>query len=157
MRAPGAHEWRAVRAVRLAMLADPSDAFGHGPEVEAVLPEEHWRALAEEWASEDRALRVAQTPDGAWAGVMGCRLRAHGPELTWVWVDPAHRGGPVTDALLAAIEDWARQRGDALHLVVFTDVPRAVSAYLRRGFAVVGDPVPAGETGRHDWIMRKPL
>jgi ribosomal protein S18 acetylase RimI-like enzyme len=158
VRAAAGADWARVRAVRLAMLADPSGAFGHGPDVERDLPEQHWRDLAAAWAGEDRTLVAAERPDGAWLGVMGCRLRETGPELTWVWVDPGHRGAAgVTDALLAAVERWAAAHGDALRLKVFTDTARAVAAYRKRGFATVGDPVPAREPGRADWVMRKPL
>jgi GNAT superfamily N-acetyltransferase len=158
VRAATAGEWAHVRDVRLAMLADPSAAFGHGPDAEAGLPEQHWRDVAAAWAEEDQTLLVAEGSDGAWLGVMGCRARGDGPELAWVWVGPAHRGpGGVTDALLDAVERWAAPRGDVLRLKVFTDVGRAVAAYRRRGFTAVGDPVPAREPGRADWVMHKPL
>ncbi|WP_425956858.1 GNAT family N-acetyltransferase [Xylanimonas sp. McL0601] len=158
VRAATAAEWATVRGARLAMLADPSAAFGHGPDAEAGLPEQHWRDVAAAWAEADQTLQVAEGSDGTWLGVMGCRVQGEGPELTWVWVVPAHRGpGGVTDALLTAVEHWAQPRGDALSLKVFTDVGRAVAAYRRRGFTAVGDPVPAREPGRADWVMRKPL
>ena len=158
VRAATAAEWASVREVRLAMLADPSGAFGHGPDAEAGLPEQHWREVAAAWADGEEILFVSEGREGVWLGVMGCRVRGEGPELAWVWVDPAHRGpGGVTDALLDAVERWAAPRGDALHLKVFTDVGRAVAAYRRRGFCAVGEPVPAREPGRADWVMRKPL
>jgi GNAT superfamily N-acetyltransferase len=67
-----------------------------------------------------------------------------GPLLVGVYVTPDHRGDEhgITDALLAAVEDWARDHGGRLTLHVHEDNARARGAYVKRGFVPTGRLIP---------------
>ena len=56
---------------------------------------------------------------------------------------PDFRGSHIglTDALLGAIEDWARAESNQLTLHVHEDNARARTAYKRRGFELTGHTV----------------
>ena len=82
------------------------------------------------------------------------------PWLVAVYVAPDARGAAagVTDALLAPIEEWARERGSGLLLEVNEENPRAIAAYRKRGFTETGRsrPYPLDPSLR-ELEMRKPL
>ena len=67
---------------------------------------------------------------------------------------PAHRGAGVGQALLAAAEQLARQRGCCkLTLEVLTGNPRALSSYLRFGFAPYElDPAAGQASFMQKWL-----
>jgi GNAT superfamily N-acetyltransferase len=67
---------------------------------------------------------------------------------------PAHRGAGVGQALLAAAEQLARQRGCCkLTLEVLTGNPRALSSYLRFGFAPYAlDPAAGQASFMQKWL-----
>ena len=53
-----------------------------------------------------------------------------------MFVAPEHRGGGVSDALLAALKDWARATGLVeMRLEVYPDNAPAMRAYRKSGFA----------------------
>jgi len=67
-----------------------------------------------------------------------------GPTLVGVYVAPGFRGrrAGVTDALLDAVEAWAREHADVLRLEVNELNARARAAYERRGFVLTGRTSP---------------
>ena len=91
---------------------------------------------------------LAQDRNGLmWIGTMGGflgGLGSTGPLLVGVYVAPGHRGrsAGVADALLDAIEDWARTHGSTLSLHVHEDNARAIAFYERRGFTFTGVSAP---------------
>ncbi len=76
-----------------------------------------------------------------------------------MWVSPAARGRGAGDALVAAVERWARQTGaSVLRLAVTQGNDNAAALYLRNGFRHTGElagPEPGG--GHREHIMAKRL
>jgi len=74
---------------------------------------------------------------------MGGYLENGAPLLVGVYVSPDYRGAAgVADALLTAVEDWARERGDRLALHVHSGNARARAYYRSRGFVETGVTIP---------------
>jgi RimJ/RimL family protein N-acetyltransferase len=93
--------------------------------------------------------------DGAPAGIAaGCPS----PERTGLismWVDPAHRGRRLADALIGAVLAWAVDEGAReLTLWVADGNEAATRAYARAGFAPTGrrQPLPSDPAvGEEEW------
>jgi GNAT superfamily N-acetyltransferase len=135
-------DWVRLRALRLEMLADTPIAYLETLETAQAHPTSHWRRHAR--GRPNSVKLVAETPDGRWLGTMTGILSEGVPTLVAVYVAPDVRGARagVTDALLGAIERWARQHGDQLRLEVNELNGRAVEAYRRRGFVLTGRTTP---------------
>ena len=153
----GPDDWKLWRELRLAALADTPSAFGsvHADWVDA--PEERWR----ERLTLPGCYQVIASLDGTPIGMAG-GLPADEPdvaELVSMWISPAGRGKGVGDALMAAIEDWARGTGaHTLELAVADGNEPARNLYLRNGFADFGAPgnlMPDGV--RMEFWLRKQL
>jgi len=145
IRATQVDDWQEVRALRLEMLRDTPIAFGETLQDALGHSDGEWRMRAARGTAEHGIARVAIDPAGRWVGTMGGYVPdpATGALLVGVYVTPDHRGraAGVFDALLAAIQDWARGEGDRLTLHVHEDNSRARAAYLRRGFTETGRKV----------------
>jgi GNAT superfamily N-acetyltransferase len=141
-----AADWREVRALRLEMLEDTPIAFGETLQDALGHPESVWRMRGARGTAERGITLVAIDPAGRWVGTMAGFVpdAVSGPLLVGVYVSPDHRGhaAGVFDALLGAIEEWARGEGDTLTLHVHEDNARARAAYLRRGFTETGHRLP---------------
>jgi ribosomal protein S18 acetylase RimI-like enzyme len=77
-----------------------------------------------------------------------------------VYVAPSHRGrdAGVADALLDAVEDWARTVSGTLRLTVHEDNRRAQAFYGRRGYRFTGRTSPyALDETRRELEMRREL
>lgn len=72
------------------------------------------------------------------------RDESGGPVLVGVSITPSHRGhaAGVPDALLDAIEEWARRHSAVLRLAVHEDNRRAQAFSSRRGYALTGKYTP---------------
>ncbi|HEV7849578.1 MAG TPA: GNAT family N-acetyltransferase [Mycetocola sp.] len=55
---------------------------------------------------------------------------------------PSELGRCLADALLDAVEDWAREQGDTLTLHVHEDNDRAIAFYRRRGYELTSRTIP---------------
>lgn len=161
VRASGEDDWQAYRALRLEMLQDAPIAFLETLDHALQHPDEHWRRRAANLSATGR-LFAAVADDGRWLGSMGGYQSAptRDPYLVGVYVTPAWRGREhgVTDALLDAVIEWARGRGDRLLLDVHEDNQPAIRSYLRRGFAFTGrtQPYPLDRTA-NEREMQLPL
>lgn len=135
-------DWQEIRALRLEMVRDTPIGFAETAEMVLAQDEENWRMRGERGTTEQEVSLVAITEDGRWVGTMRGSLRhpPSGPMLMGVYITPDFRGteAGVTDALLGAIEDWARTKGDTLTLGVHEDNERARRYYERRGFVATG-------------------
>jgi ribosomal protein S18 acetylase RimI-like enzyme len=130
-------DWERVRALRLAALKGAPDAFSSRFEHESIQPPEWWQ---ERLRSPSAVTFVATKVEDA--GVI--TVAVHNPACSeaWihgVWVEPAHRGCGVGDALVIAAINHARGlRVSRLLLeVAETNLP-AQALYLRHGFAKTG-------------------
>lgn len=152
-------DWREVRDLRMEMLADTPLAYLETLEQGRAHPESHWRERAA-GTGPTKTCVAAVADDGRWLGTMTGLLTGAGPTLVGVYVAPDARGraAGVTDALLTAVEDWARRHGDALTLEVHEGNPRAIAAYESRGFRFTGArrPYPL-DPSSSELEMRKPL
>ncbi|MGO4593535.1 GNAT family N-acetyltransferase [Leifsonia sp. 2TAF2] len=151
VRASTEDDWQEYRALRFEMLQDAPIAFLETLEQARAHPDEHWRRRASNIVPTSR-LFAAVAEDGRWLGSMGGYQSAasHDPFLVGVYVSPPWRGREhgMTDALLDAVIDWARGRGERLMLDVHEDNDPAIRTYLRRGFTFTGrtQPYPLDRT-----------
>ncbi|MCL2514584.1 MAG: GNAT family N-acetyltransferase [Microbacteriaceae bacterium] len=140
-------DWQAMRKLRLEALADTPIAFGQTVENARAMSEGEWRAYAGRGQDANRTfLAAVDDESGDFLGMMGGALDHAGgaPFLVGVFVSPRWRGkaAGVTDALLAAVEDWARGFDIRLQLDVHEDNARARAYYESRGFVLTGQTVP---------------
>lgn len=152
-------DWPLWRSLRLAALAESPHAFGsklsdwqgEGDR------ESRWRDRLSIPDSLNLVALVDGTPAGMASGVPGAE--ADEVEVISVWVSPSARGRRVGDALLAAIEDWARHRSArAIKLAVAPGNEPATRLYTRHGFDMsdeLGDLMDDGVS--HETVMVKPL
>jgi ribosomal protein S18 acetylase RimI-like enzyme len=154
-------DWRAVKHLRLAALADTPLAFCERWADAAALEDDAWQA---------RAARGAGVGDGdefqvmAWDGARPVAtasgtLDDAGAHLLAVHIAPDLRGRGVLVRLVEAVAAWAIERGAGrLLLEVHEDNPRAQAAYRRLGFAETGRrrPYPL-DAGAQEIEMSLPL
>jgi GNAT superfamily N-acetyltransferase len=148
IRATQEADWPDVRRFRLEMLADTPIAFSETIETADTFDEAEWRMRARRGEGEHGTTVVAiDDASGRWIGTMGGFVPAlAGPLLVGVFVSREFRGheSGVADALLDAIEHWARSEGDALNLNVHEQNSRAIAFYRRRGYELTGRAHPYG-------------
>ncbi len=144
-----AHEWTALRDVRLRALADPDAeiAFGEPLETARARPEQDWRDLAARGAAgeTDRVI-VAIDDRGSLAGMTAAFLEREGTSaLVWgMWVDSEHRRLGLGQRLLGSLAEWAATVGaERLRLHVTEPNRAARRLYESAGFT------PTGERERH--------
>ncbi|MFO7690479.1 MAG: GNAT family N-acetyltransferase [Cryobacterium sp.] len=138
-------DWRQVRDLRLEMIRDTPLAYTEGIELALGHDESEWRMRGRRGSAEHGIAVAAIDTSGRWIGTMaGYVDPTVGALLVGVYVTPIWRGRDcgVTDALLAAVEAWARTEGGRLTLHVHEHNARAIAAYERRGFAVTGESIP---------------
>ena len=157
-----ADDWLQLRSLRLEMIRDTPIAYLETLEAALAHPESYWRAQAARGVADGSIKVVAVRADGRWLGTMSGYVptpRA-GPTLVAVYVAPDVRGraAGVTDALLDAIESWARELGGTLALEVHERNDRARAAYRSRGFVETGGSTPyALDPSEQDLHMLKAL
>lgn len=153
----GPDDWKLWRELRLAALTEAPYAFGSQLADWADAPEDRWR----ERLSVPGAYQLIASLDGTPVGMAGGFLaeEPEAAELVSMWIAPAGRGQGVGDALMTAIEDWARDAGArVLKLSVVDGNDPAHNLYLRSGFAdtdELGDLMPDGV--HREIVMRRPL
>jgi GNAT superfamily N-acetyltransferase len=158
---PTESDWQGVRDLRLEMLRDTPIAFMETIEAAEANSEDVWRMRANRGNTPGSAQFVAVDASGRWVGTMSGfvdRLEVGGPLLVGVFVSPAARGraAGVADALLDAIEDWARAHGSTLTLHVHEDNERAIAFYRRRGYDLTGRTIPYNlDPTRNELEMRR--
>jgi len=151
-------DWRVWRQMRLASLAEAPYAFGS--RLEDWLGdgdrEERWRARL----SIPGSYHVAAEIDGDVVGVAGGLPTPDGGvvELISMWVRPEARGRGVGDALVEAVEGWARRTGaSTVRLAVAEGNDRAEALYRRHGYRRTGEVDRMPDGVRREYAMAKPL
>lgn len=141
-----ADDWREVRALRLEMIRDTPTGYVETLESAESHDETEWRVRGARGTAEHGIAVVGITPSGRWVATMGGYVpdAQTGPLLVGVYVAPGVRGreAGVADAMLSAVEEWARTEGDSLTLHVHEDNGRARAFYARRGFVATGRTFP---------------
>lgn len=137
--------WQEIRELRLEMIRDTPTAYTETLESALGYDEAEWRMRGQRGASGHGVALAAITESGRWIGTMAGFVpdAETGAILVGVYVSPDFRGTRigVTDALLSAVENWARTECDQLTLHVHEDNMRARKAYERRGFVPTGHSV----------------
>lgn len=156
-------EWRASKAIRLEALADTPLGFLELLADAEERTDDQWRERAAAVSTGgEQSLHLAWEGDRP-IGCAGGWRRDGGPTVVVyaVYVTPSRRGGPVLDALLAAVAGWARGLGGVteLRLEVHEANARARAAYERRGFALTGATTayPHDPPGGLELEMARPL
>lgn len=137
-------DWAQWKEMRLAALAEAPYAFHTRIEDWVGAAEDRWRSRLE---IPGRFL-IADL-DGRKAGIVcGLPPDATGvADLLSLWVAPFARGRGVSDALVVAVLDWAReQSAERVALHVVEGNAAANGLYLRHGFVEMG-PVPGTAVG----------
>ncbi|WP_427888453.1 GNAT family N-acetyltransferase [Kribbella sp. GL6] len=155
VQAIGPDDWKAWRDLRLAALQEAAFAFGSRYADWADAPEDRWR----ERLSAPGAYQVIASIDGTPAGMAGGFPDGDTAELVSMWVAPEGRGKGVGNALMQAVEDWARGTGaTTLELSVVPGNDPAHNLYLRHGYVDTDEPGELMADGvRRELVMRKPL
>jgi GNAT superfamily N-acetyltransferase len=129
----GADDWKLWRDLRLAALEEAPYAFGSTLADWADASEQRWR----DRLGVPNAYQVIVSFEGTPAG-MGGGFLTEDPqvaELVSMWVAPPGRGRGVGDAVIAAVEQWARGNdAHTLMLSVAVGNEAAHKLYLRNGF-----------------------
>ncbi len=167
-----ADEWRKVKELRLASLADPAApvAFLDTLESASAQPDEFWQERARNAQGPSVRQFVAEGPDGAWAGnvvviveaegaddVFGNRVASPQAHIVGVFVRPEFRGIGLTERLFAAALEWAwaleEPRVNRVRLLVHEDNPRARGFYRKAGFVPTGFTAVLTDDGGRDLEM----
>lgn len=138
-------EWEALRAVRLAALADAPHAFASTHASEADWGDERWRDRAETGSIGDRvAMYLAWLGDRAVGLAGGYRPAERSVvELVSMWTDASARRSGVGRELATAVVGWAEETGaDVVELWVTDGNDAARELYASIGFRLVGDHQP---------------
>jgi ribosomal protein S18 acetylase RimI-like enzyme len=148
LRVLGPDDWQVWRALRLAALADAPYAFAsrlvdwQGDRDR----EERWRARMSTPGSYQVVALLDDEPVGMAAGLP--TTDEGEVQLVSMWVSPDARGHGVGDALVRAVERWARHaRARLLRLTVAEGNEAAYALYVRNGFrwtGELGDLMPDG-------------
>ncbi len=166
-----ADEWREVRDQRLEALQDPLAhlAFLETYGERAVSPDEFWQERAAGAAEGTRIAQWVAEAGNRWIGTVAVFAYRAGDtdyngesvtdsraNLVGVYVQPAHRGSGVIDALIDTAAEWAARQGfSSLELEVHPDNTAALRAYLRCGFVATGTGTEGDDRG--DLTMRRAL
>ncbi|MFC0004129.1 GNAT family N-acetyltransferase [Micromonospora siamensis] len=136
-------DWALWRELRLAALAEAPHAFGSRLADWRDAGEDQWRGRLALVGSVNLVALLDGVPVGMASGVPGDGGRT--ADLISMWVAPAGRGRGVGDALVDAVESWARRTSaSTLELSVRVENAPAVALYARHGFTDTGR-APAGE------------
>lgn len=137
VRPAGVDEWRLLRALRLAALADAPGAFGSTVEHEAAFSDDEWGPwLAPlQWFVADE--------DGQAVGLVAATMEGQAQpgrcEVLSMWVSPRARRHGAGAALVEAVGGWAHGRhGSVLTLGVAEGNDSARRFYERLGFRPTG-------------------
>ncbi|MEV0366193.1 GNAT family N-acetyltransferase [Nocardia fusca] len=138
----GPEDWRIARLVRLDALAGSAPGTFSTSHTEALTWDEpNWR----EWTARRDPFFVAGA-DAHPAGSAGAIVTPDGPELVSMWTAPRARRTGVSDGLVRAVIEWARQAGHpSLRLWVLDGNRPAEQLYLRNGFTPAGASRPCAE------------
>jgi ribosomal protein S18 acetylase RimI-like enzyme len=137
-------DWRALRDVRLAALADAPTAFGSTHAGALERPDDWWVEWCERSATGDEQSMVLAWDETTPVGMAGVYRTDDG---TWqvisMWVEPDARGRGIARALLDVVVRFARQQGAGEIVLGVTDGNDAARGlYESFGFVDNGESEP---------------
>jgi GNAT superfamily N-acetyltransferase len=131
-------DWRLLRDVRLAALADAPYAYGSSLTVEEAFAEADWRRRLHGGALWTVVRRADET-----VGLVGAYVPDDTPMLVAMWVRPAARGLGISDLLITDVLRWAGEnRWSRVVLRVADGNDAARKLFLRHGFEPTGRREP---------------
>jgi GNAT superfamily N-acetyltransferase len=109
-------------------------------------PADRWMEFEARWRAfiPDAGAAVGAFEDDRLVGIATLRrgVRPYTDQLEALFVDRAHRRRGVATALVAAVEELAREGGAQTLYVSATPSESAVGCYRSRGFIPTPDPIP---------------
>ena len=144
-----ADEGAALKAVRLAALADAPAAFGSTHDREIAFTDDEWAARAAASAQGDERATFVAELDGQIVGLVGGLSDAATPgaiELVSMWTAPAIRRTGTGQLLVQAVLEWtAGGAATTVGLWVTRGNDPAQRLYESMGFSETGDyqPLPS--------------
>ena len=137
-------DWRALRDVRLAALADAPTAFGSTHAGALERPEAWWVEWCERSAATEGQSVVLAWDDTTPVGMAGVYRTEDGLwQVISMWVEPAARGRGIARTLLDAVVRFAREHGaDEIVLGVTDGNDTARALYESFGFVDNGESEP---------------
>lgn len=152
-------EWREIRSLRLRALAEAPGAFSFTLAEAESQPDEGWQSWVAGGGRASSQMVVAAI-DGAIVGMADGAYDepSETAHLFAMWVDPAHRGAGIGDALVEAIVSWAADAGHRqLVLTVAVDNVPAIRLYERCGFVATDEAVDPEVCAMPAYLMRLDL
>ncbi len=147
-------DWRLLREVRLAALADAPYAYGSTLAAERDLPERAWRDRIERDGCHNAVALVDDRP----AGVVGAFPRDEVTVmLVAMWAHPGYRGRGISDALVTDLLAWAGEHGRSrVELRVADGNDAARKLFVRHGFVPTGarEPLESDPTVGTEYLSR---
>lgn len=143
-----------MRELRLRAMTDAPDAFGSTYDRELARTAEDWQR----WLTTG-ATFIAIADGNPCGLVAGLHDADEGTvvHLMSMWVDPAHRGHAIADALVAAVRLWARAgRARLVRLLVIDANHAARRCYQRNGFRDTGRRFVRDRDGATEIEMEAP-
>jgi ribosomal protein S18 acetylase RimI-like enzyme len=144
------------RDVRLRGLANTPSAFQTRYEDAATRPDGYWHDVAAGSERGDERVQFV-ADDGERFQASGGGLIDDGGtvvEVIGIWVDPAHRGQGIGEALVREAMAWGQQRGaSSARLWVNVENHTAIRLYERLGFARTDRTQAFGECGERTRMM----
>ena len=135
-----------LRQVRLRALAEAPSAFDSPLEDEREFPAELWARRAAASAAGETAVTFFAEDQGDYVGLVTGLWEVEGPGhvmIVSMWVAPQARGRGIGRRLLAAVVDWARERGARqIDLWVTEGNDTARTLYEKAGFVPTGERAP---------------
>lgn len=131
-------DWRLLRDVRLAALADAPYAYGSSLAVEEAFGEADWRRRVH-----PAALWTVVRDEDEPVGLVGAYVPDDTPMLVAMWVRPSSRGRGISELLITDVLRWAAENGWSrvvLRVADGNDAARAL--FVRHGFAPTGVTAP---------------
>ncbi|GAB1510633.1 GNAT family N-acetyltransferase [Actinophytocola sp. KF-1] len=131
-------DWRLLRDVRLAALADAPYAYGSSLAIEEAFGEAEWRRRIH-----PGALWTVVRHEDETVGLVGAYVPDDTPMLVAMWVRPGARGLGAGDALITDVLRWAGEnRWSRVVLRVADGNDAARKLFLRHGFEPTGVSAP---------------
>ena len=155
-------EGAALKAVRLAALADAPSAFGSSYATEVDMSEDDWTMRAARGAAGTSSVTYLAVVEHSVVGIVGAHRpdpAASSVELVSMWVSPAQRRAGIAGQLVGAVLEWADGIGaSSVELWVTRGNDAARRLYEAAGFGETGEcqPLPS-DPCRDEVRMRRSI
>ena len=148
----GLHDASLLRSLRIRALTDSPSAFGSTLDVTLQRPLADWQYMLRADGNPFFVYEVGGHIHGLAGGFV--------PEepgivhLVSMWIDPAHRGRGVSDALVRHVIEWAASIGATRVSLECTEGnAHAEALYVRHGFRRTGTAAPRERDGAMEFEM----